>query len=294
MNYNLPAIYIVSVLATIMANLASSSSCAASDIAFMLGQLTDEEIEIAACTNYEYATSPEQEIRHRCARNMAERYLNSKSDREKALSNMKATIQFRKTMGVDELRKAVSDQTANDHLPLTKFLSKRNLYVSGYDYEGRSTYVFIPRLCDDHESELKAHVWTMEKAIACSKAKDRTVNAVVDFAGFSAWNAPPLSLGQEVMTTLRQHYVGHINRIFIVNAPSCFTYLWSILKPFAGTATRDKIHFVNSKQQQKEVIGEWYSKEQAAPWMLPDGEKNRLMDPDEYLYRIPFQESFDA
>ena len=260
----------------------------------MLSQLTDEEIEIAACTNYEYATSPEQETRLEYARDMAERYLNSKSDTEKALSRMKATIQFRKTIGIDELRDAVSDQTSNDHLPLTKFLSKRNLYVSGFDYEGRSTYVFIPRLCDDHESELKAHIWTMERAIACSKAKDKTINAVVDFAGFSPWNAPPLSLGQEVMTTLRQHYVGCVNRIFIVNAPSCFTYLWSILKPFAGTATRDKIHFVNSKQQQTEVIGQWYSKDQVAPWMLPDGGKDRLLDLDEYLYRIPFHEPFDA
>ena len=284
---------VIFLLVATMANCALSASMSASDLAFMISQLTQDEIEVAACTNYDYAKKPQPENKLRYAMEMAARYLKSKSDKEKALAKMKATIKFRQRMGIDALREAVVDRSAEDHIPLIKFLSKRNLYVSGYDIEGRSTYVFIPRLCDDHETELKAHIWTLERALACSKAEDKTINAVVDFAGFSTRNAPPLSLGQEVMTTLREHYVGRVNRIFIVNVPVCFTYLWSILKPFAGKATRDKIYFVNSKKEQKDVIGQWYSREQAAAWMLPDGTKNRLLDTEEYLHRTPFHESFD-
>jgi len=272
----------------------SSKTSSSDDVVSMIRQLSQEEIEIAARTNYEYAQNPQQENTLQYAMQMADRYLKSKSCKEKALKKMKATIEFRKKMRIDSLRDAVSDQTAEDHLPLTKFLSKKNLYVSGYDNEGRSTYVFVPRLCDDHESELQAHLWTLERALACSKAPDRTLNAVIDFAGFSSTkHAPPLRLGQEVMTTLRDHYIGCVHRIFIVNAPASFSYLWSILKPFAGKTTRDRIQFVSSRRQQQEMIGRWYSKDQVAAWMLPDGEKNRLLDTEEYLYQTPFHRAFD-
>ena len=225
---------------------------------------------------------------------MAQRYLTSKADKEIALGKMKATIQFRKDIGIDALRDAVSDPLAEDHLPLTKFLSKKTLYVSGYDNEGRSTYVFVPRLCDDHTSELQAHIWTLERAIACSKSRDKTVNAVVDFAGFSSKrHAPPFNLGVAVMTALRDHYKGVVHRIFIVNAPTAFLCLWSMFKPFAGKKTRDKIQFVNSDREKKEIIGQWYADEQAASWMLPEGKKNRGLDLEEYLLRTPFHRAFD-
>jgi len=264
------------------------------DLADMLGELSPEELEIAARANYDYATNPRRELRDQYAMEMALRYLKSKSDKDKALAKMKATIQFRKNFGIDSLRKAVSDPDADDHLPLTKFLNKKTLYVSGYDNDGRSTLIFVPRNCDDHASELKAHVWTVERAIACSKAKDKTLNAVVDFAGFSSTrHAPPLSLGKEVMTCLRDHYVGSVNRIFIVNPPAAFSWLWSILKPFAGEKTREKVQFVTSERQKERLIGQWYSKDEAAAWMLPDGKKKRALDTVEYLHGTPFQQAFD-
>ena len=273
---------------------ASTTVSCASDLQYMLSQLSPEELEIAASTSYEYARNPRVKTREQHAMEMAKRYLKSKSDKDEALAKMKATIQFRKRMRIDELRDAVSDPLAEDHLPLTKFLNKKSLYVSGYDNEGRSTFVFVPRLCDDHESEIKAQIWTLEKAIACSKAKDKSLNAVVDFAGFSSTrHAPPLSLGKEVMTTLRDHYVGFVNRIFIVNAPTAFMCLWSVLKPFAGKKTREKIRFVHNHCQKEQTIGKWYSDDQAASWMLPEGKKNRELDLEEYLHQTPFHQAFD-
>jgi CRAL/TRIO domain len=209
---------------------------------------------------------------------------------------MKATIKFRKQMDIDNLRDAPTDPNSDDNIPLSKFLSNKKLYVSGYDMEGRSTYVFVPRLVDDHDLELtrKGHVWSMERAIACSKAKDKTVNAVVDFRGFSSLrHAPPTSVGKDLMTTLRDHYVGHINQIFLIDAPTAFLCLWAIFKPFAGKKTRDKINFVSTDRQKEQVIGRWYSNDQAASWMLPKGEKNRELDIDEYLQDTPFDRAFD-
>lgn len=268
------------------------------DLQYMLNRLSEDELDIAARTNYNYATSkdPSQEARHKCAEEMAARYLRSKSDRDKALAKMKATIKFRKDIDIDKLRNSSTDPISDYHLPLRKFLSNKKLYVSGYDKQGRSTYVFVPHLVDDHDPEWtrKGHVWSLERAIACSKSDDKTVNCVVDFRQFSVLrNAPPTSVGKDIMTTLRDHYVGRVNQIFLVNAPTTFLCVWAIFKPFAGKKTRDKIHFVNSNRKKEQVIGRWYSNDQAPSWMLPTGRKNRELDLDEYLQDTPFNKAFD-
>jgi hypothetical protein len=282
-----------------------SSFATSDDVACMLKQLTREELVIAARTDYEYVKSSHGDHgaevadvdckRRQYASAMAQRYLNSKTDKDRALQFMKATIQFRKEMDIDGLRDAATDPSSEYHSPLIKFLSTKQSFVQGYDKQGRSTYVFVPRLVQEHDLEwtLKGHVWSLERAIACSKAQDNSVNFVVDFTDFSVWShAPPTSIGKEIMLALRNHYVGHVHRILLVNAPDSFSWLWSFFKNFAGTKTRDKIHFVKSDEEKEVIIGELYCSDQATSWMLPKGEKNRELDPKEYL-NAPFDQGFD-
>lgn len=266
------------------------------EIDFMLATLSEDEKEIAARTSYSYVKEPTNERKLIIAEEMAKRYLASKADKCKALAKMKSTLEFRKTLEIDALREAPHNPSSPLHKPLIKFLSNKKLYVSGYDKEGRSTYIFVPRLVNDHcpQWTVKGHVYSMERAIACSKASDKAVNAVVDFNGFSFLrNTPPAAVGKEIMLTLRSHYVGHIHQIFIVDAPAAFLCIWKLFEPFAGTSTRTKIKFVNSDVQKDRVIGSLYSKEEAASWMLPGGLKNRELDVDEYLLKTPFECSFD-
>jgi hypothetical protein len=263
----------------------------------MLDQLTAEELEQAARTDYEYAQYSRRDLtRQICASIMARRYLQSKGCPDRAVHKMKNTLRWRADVGVDDLRTAAADPDHEDHLLLHKFLSSKKLYVAGYDKAGRSTYVFVPRLVDNTESleaTVKGHVWTLEKAIACSRAADKTVNVVMDFAGFSASkNAPPLSVGKEILTLLRRHYVGHIHRIFLLNVPTAFLCLWKILSPFAGTQTREKIVFLNGHKQKSAVLGALYEPGQAASWMIPAGTRNRALDLEDYL-AAPFDEAFD-
>lgn len=39
-----------------------------------------------------------------------------------------------------------------------------------------------------------------------------------------------------------------MNRVFLVNAPSIFSFGWSIVKGFLDAGTLDKIHILNSKE----------------------------------------------
>lgn len=263
----------------------------------LLKDLSENEIETAARTSYAYAMKKSQQGRFFHAAEMARRYLESaQSDKTIALERMKSTLEFRRQKKLDVLREALNDPVNYYHKELKHSLSSGHVYVQGHDREGRSTFIFIPRRVQNHDPELTmaSHLWTMEKAIACSRARDGTINAVVDFKDFSAFtHAPPTAVGKELMTTLRNHYVGYINAIFLLDAPTTFLCLWAIFKPFAGRKTREKIHFISSVEERKEFLGPLYEADQAAPWMLPNGGKKRELDIEEYTERLPFDKAFD-
>ena len=92
------------------------------------------------------------------------------------------------------------------------------------------------------------------------------------------------------MKTLRRHYVGAIHNIYLIDAPSSFSWLWTLFKPLIGSKTRDKIHFVSSKRN---GLSQFYEADHAARWMMETGEKNRQLNVQEYLYETPFDCSFD-
>jgi len=199
-------------------------------------------------------------------------------------------------------------------------------YVQGYDKEGHATFIFKPRLVQGHDKEwtLKEAVYTMERAIACSaklhrqkqnKEKENgqqqqeqqqqqqeqqqqqqqhtfpTINAVVDCSGFSAWkHAPPMDIGKQFMLALRNHYAGQVNKIFILDAPKSFLWLWNMVQPFIGSSTKSKIMFVNGKAQKTKILGEYYSVEQASSWMLPGGKQSDEVDIHQYLHETSFDQ----
>jgi len=191
---------------------------------------------------------------------------------------------------------------AQMRMELTEQLRFKSVYVHGFDQEGRSTYIFIPRKVQSHDPDwtLKQHLYTLERAIACSRAPDRTVNAIVDFAGFSMANhAPPTAIGQQFMVTFRNHYAGAVHRIFVLNAPTSFWCLWSLFKPLVAIQTRAKIIFVNTPlpnigpiHNNKDILHDHYDPDQINESMM-EGGLARDFSVNEYLYKTPFDRAFD-
>jgi CRAL/TRIO domain len=266
---------------------------------WMLSQLTQKELETAARASYEFLKDPSADA-SACAQHIALCFLQSKKgNAQEALKKLQVTLAFRVQVDMDGLRRAFDHGTwaAEYSQTLEKFLSSGKNYVSCYDKEGRSTHVFVPRNTVHHHAEwtLKETFYTIERAIACSRAPDRSVNAVLDFAGFNPmFHSPPISLGKDFVLAVRQHYAGQIHKIFIVDAPSSFCFLWKIFQPFVGKATQDKIVFCSGTKQKEAVLGEYYSPDQATTWMRPnEGLKTRSFDLNEYLYETPFDKAFD-
>lgn len=296
----------------------------------MLSQLNEEELEIAARTSYEYLKqqSAQQQQQQQLsssdrkiyAKIMARRYLESKlGDVDVATKKLKDTIRFRKRIDVDSLRRTFDDNkndllvynnnnksihlveqehNQSSKMKLESMLSSKRNYVQGYDIDGRSTHIFVPRLAskktNDLEWTLKESLYTMERAIACSKAIDHSINAIIDFRGFRITeHAPPFEIGKEFLLALRHHYAGQVNKIFIVDAPVAFSYFWNLFKKFVGKSTQTKIMFLVSGRNKHPVLQKYYTNDEATPWMLPNGLKTRELDVQEYLYHTPFDRAFN-
>jgi len=262
---------------------------------FMLSSLSEEEMDIAAKTSYQYLKNPCENDRAHYAKRMARRYLESKKDVEVALKRMKATISFRKELDVDGLRLTFDGPHSNCQLALEKRLERQTHFVHGFDKDGRSTHIFVARrsLRDNCcvKWTIKEAVYTLERAIACSRASDSSVNAIIDLNGFSMGkHAPPLNVAKIFLTTLRSHYAGQVNKIFLLDAPYAFNFLWNLVKPFVGTTTAQKIQFVSGSEKKK-VLSQWYGRNQAIYELSMDS-CEFVFDTKEYLYAIPFDRTF--
>jgi CRAL/TRIO domain len=262
-------------------------------ISYMISQLSDEEQELAARTNYSYFCSRDESLRLPAVQHMCARYLRSKKQPDVALVKMKETLAFRKEMNVDHLRVALhSDNVAKCETAqkLKSHVEHKAVYVQGYDKEGRSTFIFEPHRVVEycHEISLKHHVWTLERAIACSKHPDKTINAVINCGEFVAkHHAPPVNLAKDFFKALRSHYTGHVNKIFLVAPPRSVGFLWSVFKPFVSERTKNNVVFVTKPDQ----LAEFYCESQAKPWMLKGGMLTEDFDVEEYIER-PFDTAF--
>lgn len=269
-------------------------------INYVLSQLSPDELDTAARASYEYMKNPIPSKRYKYARRIVKRYLESKKGNVAlALEKVKKTLQFRKETRIDDLIIAFDDEENGSPevaAQLQKQLSSKKFYVQGHDKEGRSTLYFVPRLVNGHGREwtLKEAIYSIERAIACSRAKDHTINAVVDFSGFCmAKHSPPLEIGKQFLTTLRSHYAGQIHRIYITDTPFSFSLLWKIFSPFVGTKTRDKINFINGARSKERELLQVYDVEQVPAWLVTGGKNNRSLDVDQYLFGLHFDQLFN-
>jgi hypothetical protein len=279
-----------------------------SKINFIISRLSAQELETAArSSSYEYLKNPVPSQRNQFARRIVQRYLKSKNgDVDVALEKIKNTLKFRQEIQIDDLITAFDDNKEENGEDgdennttveiLKKHLSSKKYIVQGYDKYGRSTLYFIPRFVSEHDLEwtLKEAIYSIERAIACSRSEDGTINAVVDFSGFSlSQHSPPLEIGKQFLTTLRSYYAGQINRIYLINTPFSFSFLWNIFSPFIGTNTRDKILIVNGAQSKRRDVLDLYDLKEVPSWLVPGGGNNRPLDVDEYLYELSFDTAFN-
>jgi len=263
----------------------------------VLDNLTEEELEWAARTVYEYVQHPRSEWREYYASLLCQRYLKSKKgDIPIATRKVKETIAFRKKERIEELMTVMERQPDSETAQSLQYeLKDRTFYVQGYDKDGRSTLYFIPRRMTHFDKvwHLKSAIYSIERAMACSQAYDRTINVIVDFSGFSLYkHSPPLDVGKEFLLTLRNHYAGQTHKILLLDCPPSFHILWNIFSSFVGTETRSKLEFLSTVEQKMMTTSNLYDIDELPPFVHPKGGMVRELDIDEYLHRLQFDQAF--
>eukprot|EP00591_Stephanopyxis_turris_P001687 CAMPEP_0195515752 /NCGR_PEP_ID=MMETSP0794_2-20130614/6713_1 /TAXON_ID=515487 /ORGANISM="Stephanopyxis turris, Strain CCMP 815" /LENGTH=322 /DNA_ID=CAMNT_0040644227 /DNA_START=28 /DNA_END=996 /DNA_ORIENTATION=- len=284
----------------------------------MVLNLTQDEKEHAARTSYKYfmlsisqtGSKPSEAEQLKCAMAMAKRHLIAENgDQECALKKMKNTIQYRKDINVDGIRRAFYEKEGPDEEKNKEYQHIRNnlehqmstgiVHVRGYDTRKAANYIAFPRLkiSDDPEWYIKANIYTLERALACSeRASEGEVEKVCcffDYSGYKSKHSPPVTLIRDLFFCLRDHYPERMKHVFIVDAPVIFRSFWYLIRPFLDPVTKSKVKFVAGEVQKQEVFAGIINKDQAMNFMYPDGGKTKEMNVMEFLYDIPYDHAFD-
>ncbi|CAB9506381.1 SEC14 cytosolic factor [Seminavis robusta] len=231
-----------------------------------------------------------------------------KGNVKKALKQIKATIKWRDEFQVVTLRdcfrkdeaEANNDKEGGDRLTAAEFQeilrqedATGKIYVRGYDKDGRAVVYMQPsRENTKHETNNMRHlVWNMEKAIAISTRQGYSKIAfVIDYTGFSLWNAPPLSTNKYTLDIMQRHYPERCHRFYLTNAPFWFKAFWGTVRPFVDAHTKEKIVMCTSGN--KDVWMESLGGDPARLEPFLDGTHTYEFNVDEY-FALPFDAAVD-
>ncbi len=71
------------------------------------------------------------------------------------------------------------------------------------------------------------------------------MTVVVDFAGYSIFNAPPTQTSLETLRIMLNHYPERLGCAVLLSPPTLFQVFWGVAQPFLDARTVAKIHFID-------------------------------------------------
>lgn len=123
-------------------------------------------------------------------------------------------------------------------------------YVRGHDKCGRALVVLRPSAENtfDHIGNLHHLVYTMERAVACTKKKGQErISFLIDFDGYSIFNAPSLSTAHESVRILQDHYPERLQKAYFVRTPIVFLGLFRLVQHLVDSVTLSKACFLSDE-----------------------------------------------
>jgi len=283
----------------------------------------DEKEKAARASSYRYlvassSTSPatqdldqQQLQRNQHVKVMIERYVivqqklyKSKSPdawEEAACANLRKTLEYREEKQVDAILQCFDEdkQLEEDGVHATirqrleDMFSDKIAVVRGYTMDGSAMSQNFPRNMDRFEIEyfIKQNIYLLERALACTERhtngeKDKIV-IFYDYNGYAMKNSPPPLFVKELLSDFRDHWPERLRHVFIVDSPFFFRAFWAIVKHFIDPITKELVQFITGEEQKK-ILREIVSEDQAAPYMFDGGKDGEETDIKAFLYETPF------
>lgn len=164
-----------------------------------------------------------------------------KLDVDKATEMLDATLKWRAEIGVADMCNNWMDTLAKEH-------ETGKMYVRGYDNEGHVVIHMQPQYenTKEHDGNIKNLVFNLEKCVACMAQDGRQEKwlLIIDFAGYSMFNAPPMKTSVETLSILQNHYPERLLKACLVNPPWIFMTFWNLIYPLVDPVTQKKLEFV--------------------------------------------------
>lgn len=181
------------------------------------------------------------------------RYLRARAwDVGKAQKMLQASLKWRAVSGVDALRYSeVQAECATGKM--------HRLHCR--DRKGRPVLVLRPALENTREAkgQIRFLTWNMEALMrAMPKGQGgfplgadvdlatEQMMLLVDFTGYSIFNAPPTKTSMETLHIMLNHYPERLGSAVCLSAPTLFTVVYAMMQPFMDARTVAKIHFVDA------------------------------------------------
>ncbi|KAK9843107.1 hypothetical protein WJX74_007090 [Apatococcus lobatus] len=179
------------------------------------------------------------------------RYLRARSwDVNKANQMLHKTLDWRSSYKPHEITWAeVSEEATTGKL----------FRMHTLDREGRPVLVMRPRNENSniYERRLKFLVYCLECAsqIADESGVGR-MTWLIDFAGYSLSNAPPVRMSMQTTSILQNHYPERLGLAVCYHPPIIFQVTWKACKPFVDPITKNKILFLDKSAGSQKLMAE--------------------------------------
>ena len=79
---------------------------------------------------------------------------------------------------------------------------------------------------------------------------------LLDFTGYTLFNAPPFKTSLETLKILQDCYCERLGEALLLNPPTVFRVLWKLLRPFIDPRTLKKINILPKNFECCEVLSE--------------------------------------
>jgi hypothetical protein len=250
-------------------------------------------------------------------------YRADKGDVPKAIKRLKYAIQWRKDFEVDHILNSIhgthnvdndgdnsenksnnDSSNGNDDLDqkmknLNTMLRKESetgkVYSRGYNKEGRAILYFYPVRENTYngDNNMKHLVYQLERAIACTtKNGFEKIIIIMDFAGWTFKNAPPMDVTKKTIHIVQDCYVERLWNVYITNAPILFRSFWAMVKPWLDPVTKNKIVFCSSVKKSRMILGSDFDLNVLEQSAFGTNDDLRPYDAEEYFEK-PFDTTFD-
>lgn len=162
---------------------------------------------------------------------------------------LKTSLEWRRTFGVAGL---APEEFESD-------LQSGRMYVSGHDTAGRPVLVIRKRADrmepTNTDGYLRFLVFSLESAARAMQGGAEQWVWIMDMAGYSRANSPPLSVSLATLRIFANQYPERLHRVYFVDAPPVFSLLFGALKPFIDPVTAAKIAFLKSAELKQKMAG---------------------------------------